>query len=80
MPKQLFLARFELVMTCFGHLEILRCLQNWPFWDQKGVKNESKNMLSQKLYRSTWGAQTSEMSPFQAHYAPFWPLQSHKMR
>ena len=46
MPKQLSLARFELVMTHFGHLKILKCLQNGPFWDQKRVKNGSKMCCS----------------------------------
>ena len=39
MPKQLFLARFELVVARFGPPRIPKCLDNGPFWDKKWVKN-----------------------------------------
>ena len=39
MLKQVFLARFEHVVTHFGPCRILKCLENGPFWDQKWVKN-----------------------------------------
>ena len=42
MPKQVFLARFELVMARFGSPQIPKCLENGLFWDQKWVKNGSK--------------------------------------
>ena len=42
MLQQVFLARFELVVTRFGPCEIPKCLENGPFWDQKWVQNGSK--------------------------------------
>ena len=39
MLKQVFLAHFEPVVTCFGPWKIPKCLENGPFWDQKWVKN-----------------------------------------
>ena len=44
MPKQVFLARFELVVARFGPPKIPKCLDNGLFWDKKWVKNAfSKN-------------------------------------
>ena len=42
MPKQVFLARFELVVACCGPPKIPKCLENGLFWDRKSVKNGSK--------------------------------------
>ena len=42
MLKQVVLARFEPVVACYGPRKIPKCLENGPFWDQKGVKNGSK--------------------------------------
>ena len=39
MLKQVFLAHFEPVVTCFGPWKIPKCLENGPFWDQKWVPN-----------------------------------------
>ena len=44
MPKQVFLARFELVVTHFGPPKIPKCLENGLFWDTKWVKNGSQKM------------------------------------
>ena len=46
MPKQLFLARFELVLALFGPPKIPKCLENGLFCDQKWVKNGSKMCFS----------------------------------
>ena len=35
MIKQVFLARFEPVVTRYGRWKIPKCLENGPFWDQK---------------------------------------------
>ena len=35
MPKQVFLAHFELVVARFGSPKIRKCLQNGLFWDKK---------------------------------------------
>ena len=37
MLKQVFLARFELVVTLFGPWKIPECFENGPFWDKKSV-------------------------------------------
>ena len=42
MPKQMFLARFELVVARCGPPKIPKCLENGLFWDKKWVKNGSK--------------------------------------
>ena len=39
MTKQVFLARCELVVSCFGSPKIPKCLENGLFWDKKWVKN-----------------------------------------
>ena len=46
MPKQVFLARFELVAARFGPPKIPKCLENGLFCDQKWVKNGSKKRFS----------------------------------
>ena len=46
MLKQVFLARFEPVVTRFGPRKIAKCLENGPFQDQKCVKNGSKTCFS----------------------------------
>ena len=49
MPKQVFLARFELVVACFGPRKIPKCVENALFWDKKQVKNGSKMCISSKM-------------------------------
>ena len=46
MLKQVFLARFEPVVTRFGPWKIPKCLENGPFWEQNLVKNGSKTRFS----------------------------------
>ena len=46
MVKQVFLARFEPVVTRFGPWKIPKWLENGPFWDQKWVQNGSKTRFS----------------------------------
>ena len=46
MLKQVFLGRFEPVVTRFGPSKIPKCLENGPFWDQMWIKNGSKTRLS----------------------------------
>ena len=46
MPKQVFLALFELVVAHFGPPKIPKCLENGLFWDKKWVKNGSKMRFS----------------------------------
>ena len=46
MPKQLFLACFELVVARFGTRKFPKCLENGLFWDKKWVKNGSKMWFS----------------------------------
>ena len=42
MPKQVFLARFEHVVTRFGPWEVSKFLESGVFWDKKLVKNGLK--------------------------------------
>ena len=44
---KMFLNRFELVVAHFGPPKIPKCLENGVFWDQKWVKNGSKNAFFQ---------------------------------
>ena len=46
MPKKVFLARFELVVACFGPPKIPKCLENGLFCDQKWVKKWIKTFFS----------------------------------
>ena len=50
MPKQVFLARFELVVARFGPPKITKCLENGLFCDQKSVKNGSKMCFSKDTF------------------------------
>ena len=54
MLKQVFLAHFEPVVTRFGPWKVPKCLENWPFWDQKWVKYWSKTLFS-KSHRGLFG-------------------------
>ena len=47
MPKQVFVARFERVLTRFGPWKMPKCLENGPFWDQQWVKTASKMCFSE---------------------------------
>ena len=66
MVKQVFLARFEPVVTRIGPWNILQCLENGPFWDQKWVKNGSK-VCFYKHDRSPFGI---PKQVFLAHFRP----------
>ena len=68
--KQVFLAPFEPVVTCFGPWKIPKCLENGPFWDQNGVENGSK------AFFSTSDA-TPPGRPKQVTLAPFEPVVTH---
>ena len=46
MPKQVFLACFEVVVARFAPPTIPKCLENGLFWEQKRVINESKKRVS----------------------------------
>ena len=52
MPKQVFLARFELVVALFGPPQIPKCLENGLFWNKKLVKKGSKMWFSKNDPRS----------------------------
>ena len=47
MLKQVFLARFEPMVTPFGPWKLPKCRENGPFQDQKWVKNGSKTSFSE---------------------------------
>ena len=60
MPKQVFLARLELVVARFGFPKVPKCLENGLFWDQKWVKN----VFLQKILLDYLGCTNKWMSPF----------------
>ena len=68
--KQVFLAPFEPVVTCFGPWKIPKCLENGPFWDQNRVQN------GPKAFFSTSDATPPGM-PRQVILAPFEPVVTH---
>ena len=68
MLKQVFLAHFEPVVTCFGPWKIPKCLENGSFWDQKWVKNGSKTHFS----KSDPGPFGMLGQVFLAHFEPIW--------
>ena len=49
MLKQVFLGRFEPVVARFGPWETPKCLENGPFWDEKGVKMGQKQVFSKVI-------------------------------
>ena len=49
MPKQVFLARFELVVARFGPMKIPKCLENGQFWDKNGSKCVFPKMILDHL-------------------------------
>ena len=57
-----------LKMGCFATKNGSKMGQKWV-----------KDVFFQNDKMTSWGAQTSELSPFWAHCKPFWPLQIHKM-
>ena len=42
MLKQVFLARFEPLVTRLGPWKFPKCLEKGPFWDKKWIQNGSK--------------------------------------
>ena len=46
MLKQLFLTRFEPMVTSFSPWKIPKCLEKAPYWEQKWVKSGSKTHFS----------------------------------
>ena len=87
MLKQVFLAHSELVVTRFCPWKIPKCLENWPFGDQKWVKNGSKTRFSKSdpgpfgMLKQTFLAHfepnLTQFSPFRHMYAPSCTLRVH---
>ena len=50
MPKQVFLACFELMVARFGPPKIPKCLENGLFCHQKSLKNRSKMYFSKDTF------------------------------
>ena len=72
--KQVFLARFEHVVTRFGPWKIPKCLEIGPFGEQKWVKNGSKTRFS-KSDPGTLGMLKQvfldRFQPVGTHFAPW---------
>ena len=87
MLKQVVLAHFEPVVTCFGSWKIPKCLENGPFWDQKGVKNGSKTRFSKsdprpfemlkQVFLARFEPVLTQFSPFHHMYAPLCALRTY---
>ena len=79
MIKQVFLAHFEPVVTCFAPWGTPKCLENGSFWDQKWVKNGSKRRCSKsdpgpfgmlkQVFLAYFEPVLTEFNPFQHMYA-----------
>ena len=68
MRKQVFLAHFEPVVTCFGPWKIPKCLENGLFWDLKWFKNGPKT----RFFISDPGLFGMLKQVFLAHFEPIW--------
>ena len=79
MPKQVFWARFELMVARFGPGKIPKCLENGVRWDKKWAKN----VFFQKMIRDHLGCLNKWnepiLSPLQAILAPPKPQNALKM-
>ena len=73
MLKQVFLARFEPVVTRFGPWKILKCLENGPFWDQKWVQNGWKTRFSKSDPRLFWMLKQVVLAHFEPVVTCFGP-------
>ena len=73
MPKQVFLARFELVVARFGPPRIPKCLEVGLFWDKNGSKKGQKCVF-QKMILDHLGCLNKQnkpnLRPLQAILAP----------
>ena len=75
MLKQVFLAHFEPVVTCFGPWKISKRLEKWVVLGPKVGQKWVKNAFFQKRSWTIWDARTSVFSPFGAHLDGFWPME-----
>ena len=50
MLKQVFLAHFEPVVTCFGRCKIPECMENGPFRDQNRSKKGQERVFSKLVF------------------------------
>ena len=87
MLKQVFLARFEPVVTRFGSWKMPKCLENGPLWEQNWLKNGSKTYFSKSdpgplgVRKQVKGAHfepvLTEFSTFRHMYAPSCALRTY---
>ena len=73
MRKEVFLARLELVVACFGPPKIPNCLVNGLFCNQKWVKNGSKKSFSKNdltPFGVPKGVKGAHFEPIASHLAP----------
>ena len=85
--RQVVLAHFVPVVTCFGPWKIPKCLENGPFWDQKWVKNGSKTRFSKsdpgpfemlkQVFLARFEPVLTQFSPFHHMYAPLCALRTY---
>ena len=75
MPKQVFLAHFEPVVTRFGPWKIPKCLEMRLLWEQQWEKNGSNTRLV-KSDLEAMGVH-KHISPFHHIYAPSCTLRTY---
>ena len=76
MLKQVFLGRFEPVVTRYGPWKIPKCLENGTFWDQTGVKNGTKTHFSKSDPGPFGMLKQVVLAHFEPIWDAFWPMQN----
>ena len=74
MLKQVFLARFEPVVTRFGPRKISKCIENGPVWEQKWVKKGAKTRLSKSAPVPSGVHKQMKLAPFEPVLTKFSPF------
>ena len=80
MLQQVFLGRFEPVVTRFGPWKMPQCLDNGPLWDQKWVQNVLKTRFSKSDPRPFWMHKQVFLALFGARGDAFGPMENRNHR
>ena len=70
MPKQVFLACFELLVARFGPPKIPKRLENGLFWDQKITQKLGKKCVFSKMIVDHLGGLNKWNEPIASHFGP----------
>ena len=74
MLKQVFLGRFEPVVTRFGPWKMPQCLENGPLWDQNWVQNGLKTLFFKsdpRPFRMHKQVFLADFEPVVMHFGPW---------